>query len=178
MIGSILQIVTKSILCDLSVNKIIENDSKQTCDPKLYREIVGSLIYIMTGTRPDLSYVVTKLAQHMSSPTKTVLGLGKHVLIYLKGAKYYYLKFKKTDFPLRLIGHCDSDWGTSTDRRGITGYCYISWNFKKQATVALLSCEAEYVSMTSAIQKGKFLCQLSSDIQNTDRKVITLKVNK
>ena len=175
----------KAIPCDLSVNKIIENDSKEPCDTKLYREIVGSLIYIMTGTRPDLSYVVTKLSQHMSNPTKTVLGLAKHVLKYLKGTKNYDLKFKKSESPLKLIGHCDSDWGSSSDRRSITGYCYqltedgplISWKSKKQAIVALSSCEAEYVAMTAAMQEGNFLRQLFSDIPNSDKQPIALNVD-
>ena len=35
-----------------------------------YRERVGSLVYAMSCTRPDLSYVVTKLSQHLSAPRK------------------------------------------------------------------------------------------------------------
>jgi hypothetical protein len=81
----------KLIPCDLSVAKIISRDSKELCDTRLYREIVGSLIYVMTGTRPDLSYVVTKLSQHMASPTKALFGIAKHVLKYLKGTISYNL---------------------------------------------------------------------------------------
>ena len=43
--------------------------SLHTADARLYREIVGSLIYIMTATRPDLCYSATKVSQHMSNPT-------------------------------------------------------------------------------------------------------------
>ena len=48
--------------CDEGLDKEPDN-SPPLSDPKLYREIVGSLIYAMTATRPDLSYVVTKLSQ-------------------------------------------------------------------------------------------------------------------
>ena len=106
---------SKIIPCDMSINSIIANDSQQPCDDKLYREIVGSLIYLMTGTRPDLSFVVTKLSQHMSKPTETLLGLAKGVLRYVKCTKEYDLKFCKCKVPLQLIGHCDSDWGASDD---------------------------------------------------------------
>ena len=74
----------KSTPCDLSVSKVMDDDSEILHNPRLYREIVGSLIYIMTATRPDLCYIVTKLSQHMSNPTKAHLGMAKHVLRYLK----------------------------------------------------------------------------------------------
>ncbi|XP_066950842.1 uncharacterized protein [Macrobrachium rosenbergii] len=114
----------KAIPCDLSINKLISSDSKELANPKLYREIVGSLIYIITGTRPALSYVVTKLSQYMSNPTLAHLSLARHVLKYLKGTLNHCLTFKKSDDPLCLVGYCDSDWGASEDRRSITGYCF------------------------------------------------------
>jgi hypothetical protein len=172
----------KSIPCDLSVSKIITSDSKELCESSLYREIVGSLIYVMTGTRPDLAYVVTKLSQHMASPTKALFGIAKHVLKYLKGTKSYDLKFTKSNSPLKLVGHCDSDWGASEDRRSITGYCYqlnsngpiISWKSKKQNVVALSSCEAEYMALTAAMQEANFLRQLFADMQDCTRESVTL----
>lgn len=92
----------KTIPCDLSISKLISHNSTDLADTKLYREIVGSLIYVMTGTRPDLSYVVTKLSQFMSKPTKAHLGLAKHVLKYIKGTLNYCLKFKRSDDELKL----------------------------------------------------------------------------
>mgnify|MGYP001798127242 FL=1 len=68
---------------------------------------------------------------------------------------------------------CDADWGSSDYRRSITGYCFqlskdgplISWKSRKQPTVALSTCEAEYMSLSSAIQEAKFLLQLLNDFQ-------------
>ena len=133
----------KTFPCDASINAM-NNDSQELDDPRLYREIIGSLIYIMVGTRPDLCYVVTKLSQYMSKPTKAHLGLAKHVLRYLKGTMNFGLKFTISNDPLKLTGYCDSDWGSSDDRRSITGYCYklnnngplISWKSQKQRIVA------------------------------------------
>ncbi|XP_028418682.1 uncharacterized protein LOC114544169 [Dendronephthya gigantea] len=122
--------------CELGVDKVLEVESPEMEDPGLYRAIVGSLIYVMTGTRPDLCYIVTKLAQKMSKPTQADLTKAKHVLRYLKGTSKFGLTFTKSINPLILQGFCDSDWGASiADRRSITGYNYqlaqkgplISW---------------------------------------------------
>ncbi|XP_064078464.1 uncharacterized protein LOC135195887 [Macrobrachium nipponense] len=152
----------KSVPCDPSVNNEVFLDSEKLVDAKLYREIVGSLIYIMMVTRPDICFVVTKLSQYMSNPSKADFSLAKYVLRYLKGTLHYDLKFSKSDDELKESGFCDSDWGSSSDRRSITGYCFqlyskgslISWKSKKQIIVARSSCEAEYVSLTCAIQEA------------------------
>lgn len=123
----------------------------------------------MTGTRPDLCYVVTKLSQNMAKPTESDLNLAKYVLRYLKGTREQCLR--KSETPLKLTGFCDSDWGASVkDRRSITGYNFqlsekgplISWKSRKQPTVALSTCEAEYISLASAVQE--FLKQLCKDM--------------
>ena len=52
----------KCIPCDITINSILGTDSEFLQDISLYQEIIGSLIYLMTCTRPDLSYIVTKLS--------------------------------------------------------------------------------------------------------------------
>ena len=112
------------IPCDSSFRNVSSVNSSELADPTLYREIVGSLIYIMVGTRPDLSHTVTKLSQFMSDPTVFHLNVAKHVLRNLKGTLDFGLKFSKCNNSLTLMGHSDSDWGSSEDRRSITGYCF------------------------------------------------------
>ena len=122
----------------------------------------------MTATRPDLCYSVTKLSHHLSTPTISHMNAAKHVLRYPKAKANRSLIFKKADEPLHLVGYCDADWGASDDRRSITGYDFqlcrrgplISWNSKKQPTIALSTCEAEYMSLASAVLEVKFLSHL------------------
>ena len=57
----------------LGFDKFIDMESAPSEDPNLCGQIVGSLIYMMTGTRPDLCHIVTKLSQHMSKPTVATL---------------------------------------------------------------------------------------------------------
>ena len=144
---------------------------------------MGSLIYVMTATRPDLCYVVNLLSQHMANPTKAHLNLCIQVLKYLKGTISYELKYCKSDGGLKITGFCDSDWGSSSDRRSTSGYCYflnskgplISWRSKKQReVVALSSCEAEYVALTEAMKEANFLRQLWVDMTGEKRKIVDL----
>ena len=103
----------RSTPCDVDSKSY---DSKELSDATLYRDIVGSLIYCMSATRPDLCYMVTKLSQHMSKPTKVHLGMAKHVLRYLKCTFDYSHQFRKSDTPLELSGFSDADWGTSDNQ--------------------------------------------------------------
>ena len=174
----------KPIPCDPSISKLRQSDSNDLTNPKLYKEIVGSLIYIMTCTRPDICYAVSKLSQFMHNPSNAHLNLAKHVLKYLKGTAHYDLSFHKVD-NFKLEGFSDSDWGGSEDRKSISGYCFrlnsksaiISWRSKRQNVVALSSCEAEYVAITAAVQEAKFLKQLLCDMSVPCEEPVTIFVD-
>ena len=95
------------------------------------------------------------------------------------------LKFVKSDDSNHLYGYCDADWGMSDDRRSITGYCFqtncesafVCWNSRKQPTVALSTCEAEYMALSAAVQEALFLKQLSFDLTGHDLYDIIIHVD-
>ncbi|XP_068234341.1 uncharacterized protein [Palaemon carinicauda] len=128
---------SKSVPFNSSVNNEVFLDSEKLADAKLYREVVGSLIYAMMGTRPDICFIVTKLSKYMSNPSKADSSLAKYALRYLKGTLHYDLKFSKSDDEFKASVFCDSDKGSSSDIRSITGYCFqlyskgslISWKY-------------------------------------------------
>ena len=173
--------IPKPVPCDININNVSQCDSDMV-DPKLYREMVGKLIYLMTNTRPDITFAVTKLSQYSTRPTRAHLNLVKNVLRYLKSTLDYKLTFKKSTDGLKLVGFSDSDWGSSDDRKSISGYCFflnsdgpsISWKSKKQPIVTLSSCEAEYVALTQALQEAKFLQQLFSDMYQSNKECVTI----
>ena len=146
----------------------LECCDESPADARKYREAVGSLIYAMTCTRPDICYIVTKLSQNLSKPLVAHWTAVKHVLRYIKGTLDYELCYRKCDSNLRLIGYSDADWASSCDdRRSISGYCFsltdngplISWKSRKQPTIALSTCEAEYIALAAAVQESLFLSQ-------------------
>jgi transposase InsO family protein len=173
----------RSTPCELKLDPSKESNHDDLCpetgDEKRFREIIGSLIYAMTCTRPDLAFVVTRLSQHLANPTDVDWITVKHVLRYIKGSVNQKLLYTKSKDQLKLEGFSDSDWASdSSDRRSTTGYYFrlneagppISWKSKKQQTVALSSCEAEYMALASSTQEALFLRMLTKEfaLQQTD----------
>ena len=156
-----------------SERKVESDGEEEPIDPRTYREAVGCLIYAMICTRPDICWIITKLSQYLSKPSKSQWVAVKHVMRYLKCTIDFGLCYSKCVDGLTLLGYSDADWASSTDdRRSITGYCFsltnagplISWKSRKQRTVALSSCEAEYMALSATIQEVLYLIQLLRDI--------------
>ncbi len=95
----------RSTLCE----QRFESTGVQMSEGRQHREIVGSLIYIMTCTRPDLSWIVSKLSQTLSNPKEGDLVAAKHVLRYLKGSINYEICFTKSNAELQVLAYSDSD---------------------------------------------------------------------
>lgn len=155
--------------CEPNVDKLCMQNSEPD-NSGLYRAIVGSLIYLMVVTRPDISYIVTKLSQYLERPTTVHMTLAKSVLRYLKGSNDYCLTYRRSDEGMKLFGYCDADWANDGDRRSITGYCFklspnsspISWKSRKQQSIALSTCEAEYMAMAECVKEAMFLFNMFS----------------
>ena len=77
------------------------------------------------------------------------------------------MKFSKSKIWV-LSGYSDSDWGSSYGRKSTTGYVFslnkngpvIQWKAKKQPTIALSTCEAEYMAVCNAAQEATYLSRL------------------
>ncbi|GJY48457.1 putative RNA-directed DNA polymerase [Tanacetum coccineum] len=131
-----------------------END-KYLSDFTTYQKLVGKLIYL-TNTRPDISYDVHCLSQHMHSPLQSHFKDALRVLRYLKGSPGCGVQFYKNQ-DLKLKAYANADWAKCPKtRKSVTGFCVflgktlVSWKSKKQATISKSSSEAEYRSMSSA----------------------------
>ena len=125
-----------------------------------YRAAIGSVMYLMLMTRPDLGAAIQILSRFMESPDHTHWEAMKRVFRYISHTKDLGLKFQKID-NFELTGFCDSDWGGCVDtRRSTSGYVFmlggaaVSWSSKRQATVAMSSCEAEYLAASHAAKES------------------------
>ena len=80
----------------------------------LYQSAVGSLMYMMIGTRPDIAFAVGAVSRYMANPGKAHWTAVKRIFCYLKATQDIMLKYKGTD-ELCLIGYCDTDWAGDVD---------------------------------------------------------------
>ena len=69
----------------MAQNQKLTKLTEAEIDPKDYQRALGSLMYAMLGTRPDIAFAVAKLAQFNSNPGMTHWTAVKHVFRYLKG---------------------------------------------------------------------------------------------
>lgn len=163
----------------IKVIKASEYEKKKMQERGLpYRSVVGSLMYISMGTRPDITYSVGVLSQHLESPSIEHWNLAMHVIRYLNGTKNLGIHYRNGN--CRITGtqswcypefFVDSDWaGDPNTRRSTTGYLFkinegaVSWRSKLQSTVSLSSTEAEYRATTEAAQEANWLRGILSHI--------------
>ena len=159
-----------------------EGGRDKPADQLLYQQIIGCLIYLVTGTRPDLAFVTMLLSQYASKPNTKHMGAAKRVLRYLKGTRDITLKYHRNGTPVdtgngdtgnQLIGFADSDLvNDKDDGKSISGYIYqlnrntISWRSKKRSRkVPTSTTEAELFAMAYAVKHMLWLQEALRELQ-------------
>jgi hypothetical protein len=137
-----------------------------------YGRLVGKVLYLVTCSRPDLAQPARELARFIANHGEQHWKAAKHLIRYLQGTKSYGVLLGRVDKPYPIFhGLSDSDWGMSDNRKSVSGYIIffadgpISWSSKQQGTVALSSCEAEYLATTHAAKQILWLRSLASELK-------------
>ncbi|XP_019099598.1 PREDICTED: uncharacterized protein LOC109132442 [Camelina sativa] len=152
----------------ISTTKLSKNTTGQKVDEKLYRAMIGSLLYL-TATRPDLCFSVGVCARYQADPRMYHLNDVKRIIKYVKRTIDRGLYYPKQTTQ-NLAGFCDSDWaGNLDDRRSTSGGCFflgnnlIAWHSKKQSCVTMSTTEAEYIAMGSCCTQLMWMKQMLYD---------------
>jgi hypothetical protein len=156
----------------IETSPLPENSPEYSCPPDqriIYQRIVGSLMYIMLGSRGDVAYAVSMASRYLANPGPQHMKLARRILRYLHGTKGLRLTYKGR--PQMLKGFTDADWGGCRDtRRSTAGYLFnigsgaISWQSKRQSVVALSTCEAEFLGQTQATKEAVWLRRLLNEL--------------
>src|SRR4051812_18577006 len=135
-----------------------------------YSSVVGSLMYAMVCSRPDLSFAMSLVGRFMANPGKEHWKVVQWIFRYLRGTSGAYLKFGRTNEG--FVGYVDSDFASSDldKRRSLTGYvftiggCAVSWRATLQPIVAQSSTEAEYMAIAEACRESVWLKGLYAEL--------------
>ena len=162
----------KPVLTPMEINcKLSKPEYVNTKEMEIYpyQRLIGALLYLSVSTRPDIAYTVNYLSQFNSNYNSDHWKAAKRVLRYLKGTSDYGIEYEKTGLP--LFGVVDADWASdAVDRRSYSGYAFIlagsvvSWEARKQRTVALSSTEAEYMALSEATKEAMYFQSLLRDL--------------
>ena len=167
----------KPLSTPLSTSCKLDKDEEGTnVDQKLYRGIIGSLLYL-TASRPDILFSVCMCARFQSDPKESHMIETKRIMRYLKYTSTLGLWYSK-DSSLKLLGYSDADYGgCRIDRKSTSGTCQflgsnlISWHSKKQNSVALSTAEAEYVAAGSCCAQILWIKQQLKDYGESQNKI-------
>ena len=103
--------------------KKIDASEDKDANPTLYRQLIGSLMYLV-NTRLDICCAINTLNQFMVEPKRAHWEAAKHVLRYIRGIVEHGLMYTRAN-DIRLSGFIDADWaGSSVDRKSTIGYCF------------------------------------------------------
>jgi hypothetical protein len=143
-----------------------------------FQKQIGSLLYLALKTRPDITFPTIYCARYMSNPSKDHFIALKRIWNYLLATPKIGVIYNCQGNDLFLKGYCDADWGNDLDqRRSTSGYIFslspnigqnnpISWNSQLQKTVALSSCEAEYMALKDATKEAIYLANIFNYLNN------------
>jgi len=145
-----------------------------------YRQVVGSLLSLATGTRPDLLYPTKELAKRMSRWNQADYDAALRVLRYVKHRSNLGLHFDKNADPAQLVGYADASFADLADRRSTSGYLWVymggvvSAQSKTQLKISTSTVESEFKSVSECAKDGDALAHTLETINVLVARPLTL----
>ncbi|KAJ9557266.1 hypothetical protein OSB04_011880 [Centaurea solstitialis] len=146
-----------------------------------YSRAIGSLMYAMLSTRPDIAFAVGKLSRYTHNPGLIHWQAINRVFKYLKGTMDYGLTY--SGFPSVLEGYSDASWITNKeDHSSTSGWVFllgggaICWASKKQTCITVSTMESEFVALAAAGKEAEWLRNLIYEIPLWHRQISSISI--
>jgi hypothetical protein len=135
-----------------------------------YASAIGSIMYAMLCTRPDVSYALSMTSRFQKDPGEDHWTAVKNILKYLRRTKDLILVYGGQEH-LAVTGYCDASFQTDRDdSRSQTGYVYllnggvVFWKSSKQDSTADSTVEAEYMAACEAGKMGVWIREFIDEL--------------
>jgi hypothetical protein len=150
-------------------SKLLKKNRRISRDQLRYSQIIGSLIYLASATRPDISFAVSKLSQFVSNSGDAHWCALERVMRYLIGTMSLGIHY--IGYPTVLEGYCDANWISDADEIYATsGYVFslgggaVSWKSYKHTILTRSTMEAELTALDTASVEVEWLRELLMDL--------------
>ncbi|CAH9144967.1 unnamed protein product [Cuscuta epithymum] len=141
-----------------------------------YARIIGSLMYLMSCTRPDTAFVVSKLSRYTSNPGDEHWKAIVRVFRYLRKTQNLGLHYGR--YPAVLEGYSDASWISDIkDSKSTSGYVFtlagaaVSWKSSKQTLIARSTMESELIALDKCTEEAEWLRHFLEDIPSWEKPV-------
>lgn len=128
------------------------------------------IIFFIVETRTDIAFATSVASWFAKNPGYQYTKVVKIILQYLIGSKKRKIMYDGQEKPL-IEGYLDLDWaGNKKSWKSIFSFIFmlnrglISWCFKKQAIVALLSTKVKYIAFILTAKKATWLRLLLTEL--------------
>ncbi|KAI3723535.1 hypothetical protein L2E82_35178 [Cichorium intybus] len=135
-----------------------------------YASAVGSIMYAMMCTRPDVAFALSMVSRYQGNPGRAYWIAVKNILKYLRRTKDMVLVLGGSD-TLRVEGYTDASFQTDRDSgRSQSGWVFllnggaVAWKSSKQDTLADSTCASEYIAASEASKEAAWLKNFIGDL--------------
>jgi hypothetical protein len=160
----------------------LRKNKKIARDQLRYSQIIGSLMYLASTTRPDISFAVCKLSRYMSNPGDDHWHALERVLHYLKGTMSFEIHYSR--HTVMLEGYSDVNWISDIDQIYTTsGYVFtlrggaVSWRSCKQTILTKSTIKAELTALDTASAEAEWLRELLSVLPVVEKPIPAILMN-
>lgn len=136
-----------------------------------YASAIGSIMYAMLCTRPDVSYALSMTSRYQSNPGDAHWVAVKNILKYLRRTKDMFLLYGGQERDLCVQGYTDASFQTDRDDyKSQSGYVFVlnggavSWKSYKQSTIADSTTESEYIAASDAAKEAVWMKKFITDL--------------
>ena len=135
-----------------------------------YNVAIGSLMYAMISTRPDIAFAVGLVSRHQQHPTLADHNAVRRIFKYIDSTSSTDIQYFSNQNN-ELVSHCDAEWAAdNSDRKSTHGFVFlfgsgpVSWMSKKQTSISTSSTESEYIAIADAVREALWFRRLLSDL--------------
>src|SRR2546423_2093306 len=169
--------------CESSVHFHKRTPDEESANGELYRQMIGSLMFLAQYTRSDIAYAVSALSQFNKDPSIHHFRAVKHLLRYVQGTKDLSTVFNGNPSDL-LIGYSDASYANNPDdRKSTSGILFfaangiISFQSSKQSVIAMSTMESEYMALSEAAKEAIFLTKLLRSLKFNVSQPVLIKTD-